>query len=438
MKPSFTMRDSLSALLFDDKETTQSARMLDGILVVIMLSLTLAECLDLVVLPVHALRWLAIIVAVDGLGFALLNLNQRGQTRLAGILLVLGLSLIATVCAATAGGIHGSAVTYYLTIVVIGGLLLGGRGAVLAAAVCCVCGLALVGAEMKGVLPQGVLRPNALTLWLGIVVNMAIIIGLQYLAARAARNALQHARKELTERKQTEVHLQKSEEQLRALSVRLESLREEERTRIAREIHDHLGQLLTALKLDLHSIQHRISTMGESQLCAALSSRTAMAMELADETIQSVQKIASELRPAVLDRLGLATALESEAQSFQSRTGIRCECSVPAAPMKLSADQATAVFRIFQEILTNITRHARASRVSVCLSSQENDLALEVADNGIGITDTDIADSKSLGILGMRERATMLGGGITFERNSGRGTVVTVTIPLNAEPGQTR
>ncbi|HZQ46947.1 MAG TPA: PAS domain S-box protein, partial [Verrucomicrobiae bacterium] len=240
----------------------------------------------------------------------------------------------------------------------------------------------------------------------------------------------------ITERKQTAEHLRRSEEQLRALSSRIQSLREEERTRIAREIHDHLGQLLTALKFDLRSIQRKISGVGELELRAVLSGKIATATDLTDETVRSVQKIASELRSGVLDQLGLAAAIKSEAQSFQSRTGIQCEWSLPAAPMDVSAEHATAAFRIFQEILTNTARHAHATKVVVCLSIDGTNLMLEVEDNGIGIKDLEIEDAKSLGILGMQERATLLGGKVKFQRNRGKGTTVTVQIPLNREAGE--
>jgi signal transduction histidine kinase len=164
-----------------------------------------------------------------------------------------------------------------------------------------------------------------------------------------------------------------------------------------------------------------------------LSGKIDTATELTDETVRSVQKIASELRSGVLDQLGLAAAIKSEAQSFQTRTGIQCECSLPTTLTEISKEHATTVFRIFQEILTNITRHAHATEVIVCLSIDGNNLVLEVEDNGVGIKDLEIADAKSLGILGMQERATLLGGMVKFHRNRGKGTTVTMQIPLNRE-----
>jgi PAS domain S-box-containing protein len=242
--------------------------------------------------------------------------------------------------------------------------------------------------------------------------------------------------RDITERKESEQRLQQSREQLRALSSRLQSLREEERTRIAREIHDHLGQLLTALKLDLRTLERRTSSIREADLRAALNSKITSATELTDETITSVQKIASELRPGVLDRLGLSAAIEVEARAFESRAGIHCEWSLPEHPNAIPPEHATAVFRIFQEILTNVARHAHATQVTVRLSHEGDSLVLQVNDDGVGIQETDIEDPKSLGLLGMQERAAILNGKITFGGHAGKGTAVTVQIPCEGKGGQ--
>jgi PAS domain S-box-containing protein len=232
------------------------------------------------------------------------------------------------------------------------------------------------------------------------------------------------------ERKAAKARLENSREQLRALTSRLQSLREEERIRIAREIHDHLGQLLTALKLDLRSLDRKIAEKGDEEIRAALASKIASARELADEMITSVQKIASELRPGILDRVGLEAAIETEAQAFQSRTGIQCHWTLPQAPLATGQDLATAAFRIFQEILTNVARHAHATSVAIHLRYREGNLLLEVSDNGVGIRKRDIENPKSLGLLGMQERAAILGGKIQFDVMPAGGTLVKVEIPL--------
>jgi PAS domain S-box-containing protein len=232
------------------------------------------------------------------------------------------------------------------------------------------------------------------------------------------------------ERKAAKQRLETSRAQLRALTSRLQSLREEERMRISREIHDHLGQLLTALKLDLRSLDRRIAETDDQETRAALASKIESARELADEMITSVQKIASDLRPGILDRVGLEAAIEAEAQAFQSRTGIRCQWTLPKAPLAIGQEVATAAFRIFQEILTNVVRHAHATAVALRLSHEDENLALEVSDNGVGIRKQDIENAKSLGLLGMHERAAILGGKIHFDLMPGGGTVVRVEMPL--------
>jgi len=145
--------------------------------------------------------------------------------------------------------------------------------------------------------------------------------------------------------------------------------------------------------------------------------------------ITSVQKIASELRPGILDRLGLAAAIESEAQAFQSRTGIECQWTLPHAPMNTGQELAIAVFRIFQEVLTNVARHSQASRVEVRLEQQNGSTVLEVSDNGVGLRPADIDNPRSLGLVGMQERAAILGGDVRFETSGGKGTTVIVRIP---------
>jgi PAS domain S-box-containing protein len=235
---------------------------------------------------------------------------------------------------------------------------------------------------------------------------------------------------DITEQKRAEQGLRKSRERARALSARLQSLREEERTSLARELHDHLGQLLTALKFDLHTLDRKINHLEEGEDRSGLSSKVASARELTEEVTTSVQKIASELRSGVLDRLGLVAALESELEAFQDRTGIACRWRLPGETLTLTQDQANGMFRMFQEILTNVARHAHATETTVELTLRDGNLVLEASDNGIGILQKDIDSSQSLGLVGMQERAAILGGHTIFKSDAGVGTTVTVTIPL--------
>ena len=233
---------------------------------------------------------------------------------------------------------------------------------------------------------------------------------------------------DLSEVKRAEQELRASSEQLRNLAARLLSVREQERTRIAREIHDELGQALTAVKMDLSWLAGRLSPRN-----GPLLGRIRSTLQLADSTIQSVRRISTELRPSVLD-LGLAAALEWQVREFQARTGIRCKLRLPAQGA-VAPNVSTALFRIFQETLTNIARHAGATRAEVALQKQPDALVLRVRDNGRGFDPANSSSSKSLGLLGMRERAAILGGWVDIFSAPGKGTRVTAWIPLRSSEG---
>jgi PAS domain S-box-containing protein len=235
---------------------------------------------------------------------------------------------------------------------------------------------------------------------------------------------------DVTERMQAEEQLQATSEQLRALSARLQSAREEEGRRIAREIHDELGSMLTGLKWDLEEIGRTISNQINPLEVSALSEKLNASIKLTDIALDTLRRIASELRPSVLDDLGLTAAIEWQAQQFQTRTGIFCNCDCSEYDLELNEEQATAVFRIFQEALTNILRHAQATRVEIKISKENSQLTLSVSDNGKGIKVEEILGTESLGLLGMRERAHLVGGHIEVKGREGNGTVVVVRVPL--------
>src|SRR3954469_20852473 len=214
------------------------------------------------------------------------------------------------------------------------------------------------------------------------------------------------------------------ERDLKALSERLLLVQEEERTRIARELHDDLGQALTALKMDVGGL---LAMTPPSPATEPLRNRIARTL---DETVSSVQRISSELRPSVLDDLGLLPAIEAEASRFEERTGIECELSLPdEAELHLEGAAVTAVYRIVQEALTNVSRHANATRVELRLRQRRDELLLEIRDDGRGITAEEVRDPFSLGLIGIRERADLAGGTVHIEGVSGRGTIVSVRIP---------
>jgi PAS domain S-box-containing protein len=235
---------------------------------------------------------------------------------------------------------------------------------------------------------------------------------------------------DITDRKRGEEALLNSRNQLAALAVRLESVREEERTRIALEVHDVLGQALTGLKLDVAWVHKRITESIESARHAAVLARLDSARELLDSTIQSVRDIATTLRPGVLDEVGLEAAVEWQAQEFQHRTGISCDTTIRPRNMALSPEQSTALFRILQEILTNVARHAQATNVNIRLEQSGEQVSLQVGDNGRGISGVEQSGPKAFGLLGMRLRAQQQGGAFDIQGTSGTGTTVTVRIPL--------
>jgi signal transduction histidine kinase len=233
---------------------------------------------------------------------------------------------------------------------------------------------------------------------------------------------------ELAERAMTEQRLRTSEENLRALATHLQSVREEERIHIAREIHDELGQALTGLKFEMNSFaKHFESDDASTRQDKQLALNVAI-----DRIINSVRRIASGLRPEVLDEIGLAAAFEWQAREFQRRTGIRCHVSIAAQFSDPDKDRSTALFRIFQELLTNVARHANATRVNVALTEGEDALALCVEDNGRGIKETEAQSPRSLGFLGLRERVLAFGGTIEVKGDEGKGTRVCVSIPVTA------
>ena len=227
---------------------------------------------------------------------------------------------------------------------------------------------------------------------------------------------------DVTERKRTAEELQRSRDQLRALAARQQRVREEERTRVAREIHDELGQALTAIKIDLSALCR--------ELPADRKQQSQPVLQHVDGTIQSVRRISTQLRPAILDAAGLVAAVEWAAEEFAARTGTKSQLDLPHEDIVIDQERATALFRIFQETLTNVARHAGATEVRVRLAQENGSLILEVRDNGKGIREEQLSASTSLGILGMRERALLLGGELTISGVSGEGTTVRVRIPV--------
>jgi PAS domain S-box-containing protein len=238
---------------------------------------------------------------------------------------------------------------------------------------------------------------------------------------------------DITERKRGEESLVLQKEQLRALAKRLQWVREEDRKRVARDLHDQIGQILTAIKMDMRWMTRHLPE-SEGMVLARLTE----SIQLVNDGVKSVRAICSGLRPGVLDDLGLAAAIEWQASEFASRNGVLCEVSVPPVDLHLDGDRATAAFRIFQECLTNVIRHAQAKSVRVSLCQEDENILLVVEDDGIGFRESDLSHTLgSLGLLGMKERAQFCGGDLQISSSPGNGTTVTVRVPMDA-PGAER
>jgi PAS domain S-box-containing protein len=236
---------------------------------------------------------------------------------------------------------------------------------------------------------------------------------------------------EISERKKAQEALLRSEklayqrQQLQALAERLQQAREEERKMVARDLHDDIGQILTAIKMDMSWVVRHLPRANDE-----VHDRLKGSIELINDGVRSVRKICSGLRPGILDDLGLAAAIEWQSNEFAARTGISCQVSVPAGELVLDGDRATAIFRIFQECLTNVARHAEARSVRATLRAEDENLLLVVQDDGKGFRESEVAGS--LGVLGMKERAQACGGSVQVSSSPGKGTTVTVRVPVRA------
>ena len=230
---------------------------------------------------------------------------------------------------------------------------------------------------------------------------------------------------DVTEKYEAKELLQKSYEDIRQLASNLQTIREDERTTIAREIHDELGQQLTGLKLDLHWLMRKINSTDEG-----ITSKMNESIELINATIGSVRKISTDLRPSILDDLGLLPALEWQGEEFEKRSGTKVVFVNEVGDFTVSSQVATGIFRIYQELLTNIARHANATLVKTLLSKDKDRLYLSIQDNGVGFDTETIKNKKTLGLLGIKERSLLLGGTYEFVNKPGGGSLTTISIPL--------
>jgi signal transduction histidine kinase len=238
---------------------------------------------------------------------------------------------------------------------------------------------------------------------------------------------------DITKRKRAEEAAKNSLKQVRALAARVEAVREEERAHIARMVHDELGQTLTGLKLDISSIEKKLSAKDSTLHMPLILKKIQSMNALITETVPLVNRIVLHLRPALLDDLGLGAAIEWQVKSFQERSGLRCSFSTNVKDRKLDRELTTALFRILQEAMYNVVRHAHATAVRILLHQKENTVSMKVSDNGRGITESELNNSRDYGLAGMRERAALLGGAVQISGRPGRGTAVVVSIPIEKQ-----
>ena len=231
---------------------------------------------------------------------------------------------------------------------------------------------------------------------------------------------------DLTEKIIAEENLKKSHEELRELATYLEKIRESERTHMAREIHDELGQQLTGLKMDISWLNKKIQSQDEE-----VNTKIKDTIKLIDKTVVTVRRIATQLRPSILDDLGLIPAMEWQSEEFQKRAEIKSIFGSNVSNVEVKPEIATGVFRIYQECLTNVLRHAQASEVKSFLNIKNNRLELEITDNGKGFNIEEIEHKKTLGLVGMKERSFLLGGQYEITGKPGIGTSVKISVPLH-------
>ena len=257
--------------------------------------------------------------------------------------------------------------------------------------------------------------------------SQEVLLSIGGLIADAIQKKL--VEKELADyRDRLEILVDSRTKELSQLSHRIQSIREEEKTRISREVHDELGQSMTALKMDLFQLEKKLRPDS-----IELQKSTKAMMDLVDATIKSVQKIAMELRPPVLDAFGLCEAIAWQAEEYEKRFGLKFDLNCLQNDIDLDKGLMTALFRVFQEAVTNVVRHAEASRVEISMSQNKDQLSMKIVDNGKGIKLNEIEGPSSLGLIGMRERLRHWNGQVRFSGVSGKGTSVEIKIPLLKE-----
>ncbi|MBI4558792.1 MAG: sensor histidine kinase [Candidatus Hydrogenedentes bacterium] len=269
------------------------------------------------------------------------------------------------------------------------------------------------------------------------IIAMVAALNLALVETVSIQTTLLRERAELSQevavRRRAEAALTEFSGQIRRLSAHAALAREEERGRIARDLHDELGQVLTLLRIDLAGVDQQVQELRPMDAAADLSARLRAMTALVGETMQNVRRIMTELRPGILDDLGITAAIQWQAKEFEKLVGLPCRVTMNTDHVELGQEKSTAMFRILQEALTNVARHARAQAVEIQLNVNDNTATLEIADDGKGIADLRAVESNSFGLLGIRERTLQFRGDCSIRSAVGAGTKITVTLPLDPE-----
>jgi signal transduction histidine kinase len=422
-----------AAPIFPDEEETRQARLLH-IMRMGMILVLLADCLlNIILLPANSTRWLTIGAAGIASNFVIAYFNREGQRRLAGFLLLALIWLIATLAAATAGGIKAPAARTYFVIVLFAGLLFGGRAGVYTGLICVASAGALVILESSGWLPPSTVQHTPLSLWIANTCFIFIVVLFVHVATKSTRDALQRARSELGERTRAEESLRKSEaERTKALQRerhaseeyprRLIASQEAERTRIAAELHDGLGQ-------NLLLVRNRAQLALSSSMAAELREQFESISGLASQALAEVRQISHDLHPYQIDHLGLTRAIEAMIETASESSGVIFERKLDSADDIFSGVAATNLYRIVQESLSNVLKHSGAARVHVRLERDVREVLLCVEDDGCGFQPERV-NGGGLGLRNITERVHILGGTLRVASRPGEGTSVCVTIPI--------
>ncbi|HEX9012057.1 MAG TPA: sensor histidine kinase, partial [Anaerolineaceae bacterium] len=430
--PGYPMRELLTPPKFPDEQSSQRARLLYLLVEIMIAATTLAQGIYLVLDPVHASRYWLVLGVIDGSGLVMLYLTRRGHTYAMSVALIVIAWLVTTVLAVTDGGIRAPEIAASFMIVFAAGVILDERAGILLGLTCILTGLALVAAETSGSLPASAVRQTSFSIWLTYSVFIAIIVGIQYIATRTIHENFYRAQQELAERHRLEAEQIQAQIQfeLHRLLIRHQ---ESERLKIARELHDGPIQDLVADILALQGVIDSSSTGEGREVLEAIK------LDLQGQ-IANLRDYAGELRPPALVKFGFESALHSHLEGFQEKNpdySIKLEVENENRP--LPEDIRLALFRIYQEAMVNITKHARASEISIRFCSSQSETRLEIQDNGIGFqppdTWVDLAREGHLGVVGIRERAEAVGGHVEILSRPGGGTTLRVVVPLEKENG---